>query len=531
MKTFKNISLITTCLLLLVCTTMAAQSEADFKKLSRTYTLHADGSMELRCQKELTLHTHIAMNSLYGETFIVYNPQYQSLKFHTTYTKQADGTIVKVPENAFNEVLPRNAADAPAYNHLKEMVVTHTGLELGATIYLDYSVLTKPGYYPALDICETLQELSPVKEYTVNIIVPAGLPLNYFLSGSKVKPIISNINGSKQYQWILKNIPAASQAQFKPLNNSAVPCLAATTYPSNEAALTAWRHQCDLSLNDESKAFVKSLSEEANSQDELISRLHDYVVKQISTVNLSPEDTGYKLRNNNDVLRSSYGTPAEKTVLLMTMLQSTGLKPELIVIYPPEQVTGLKSIREFSVRCNEKYLSAVRSSNFIPKRGELDKLLSVSNDQIIPLEIKAHPVVNTTERKIPASELQARSGNAPYFVYTLPTENLGVKSWGMDRLNSQRKEVLEIPHLTNDVYSYFITLPEGMTMQTLPTEINQTESFGKLNISIRLQDSIIMVNRSIELNKLQIMPNEYNAFRNMINTWNDNVINQLIIEQ
>ena len=28
---------------------------------------------------------------------------------------------------------------------LKEMVVVHTGLELGATICLDYSVITRPG--------------------------------------------------------------------------------------------------------------------------------------------------------------------------------------------------------------------------------------------------------------------------------------------------------------------------------------------------------------------------------------------------
>ena len=56
------------------------------------------------------------------------------------------------------------------------MVVVHTGLELGATIYLDYSIITKPGYYPALDINERLQETSPVKECKVSISVPEGTP-------------------------------------------------------------------------------------------------------------------------------------------------------------------------------------------------------------------------------------------------------------------------------------------------------------------------------------------------------------------
>ena len=57
-------------LLLSMAFTAQAAPEARFGKLSKTYTLHADGSQELRVQKELTLYTHAAMNSLYGETFI-----------------------------------------------------------------------------------------------------------------------------------------------------------------------------------------------------------------------------------------------------------------------------------------------------------------------------------------------------------------------------------------------------------------------------------------------------------------------------
>ena len=126
--------------MLLMTTTVYGASEAEYKKLAKTWTLNADGSQEFRYDMELTLFTHTAMNGTYGESFIVYNPQYQELKINSSYTKQKDGTIIKTPDNAFVEVLPRNAADAPAYNHLKEMVVVHTGLELGATIYLDYTV-------------------------------------------------------------------------------------------------------------------------------------------------------------------------------------------------------------------------------------------------------------------------------------------------------------------------------------------------------------------------------------------------------
>lgn len=52
----------------------------------------------MRVYKELTLFTHAAMNGLYGESFIVYNPAYQELKIHESYTRQKDGKIVKTPE-------------------------------------------------------------------------------------------------------------------------------------------------------------------------------------------------------------------------------------------------------------------------------------------------------------------------------------------------------------------------------------------------------------------------------------------------
>ena len=55
-------------LLLSMAFTAQAAPEARFGKLSKTYTLHADGSQELRVQKELTLYTHAAMNSLFVHT-------------------------------------------------------------------------------------------------------------------------------------------------------------------------------------------------------------------------------------------------------------------------------------------------------------------------------------------------------------------------------------------------------------------------------------------------------------------------------
>ena len=48
--------------------------EAVFNKVAEAYTINNDGSTEYRYQKELKLNTHRSFDSMYGETFIVYNP-------------------------------------------------------------------------------------------------------------------------------------------------------------------------------------------------------------------------------------------------------------------------------------------------------------------------------------------------------------------------------------------------------------------------------------------------------------------------
>ena len=265
----KKIYYIYVCLGVLLLTALPAKaaSEAEFGKLAKTYTLHKDGSQEMRVYKELTLFTHAAMNGLYGESFIVYNPAYQELKIHESYTRQKDGKIVKTPENAFVEVLPAAAADAPAYNGLKEMVVVHTGLELGATICLDYSVITRPGYLPGLDVYVPVEELSPVKEYICSVSVPEDKPLNYALINGKAAPVVKNENGSKVVTWTLKNIPAYYPMESTPALSGNIPVILANTYPSMADALKVLKSQFTAAHEKEGMALAQKLLQGKNADE------------------------------------------------------------------------------------------------------------------------------------------------------------------------------------------------------------------------------------------------------------------------
>lgn len=394
-----------------------AAPEGNFHKLLKEYTFHPDGIIEFHYNKELTINSHLALNNLYGETFIIYNPEYQELKFNTAYTKQADGQIINMPQNAFNEVLPSEAADAPAYNGMKEMVVTHTGLELGATIYLDYTIFTKPGYYKNLDIDELLQEDSPVKDYTLIINIPENETLNYTLSNSNSKPSISEKARMKQYRWTIKNIPAANREPFQPENHDNSIRLTANQYPSQQEALENLRQILDKPLNDEGRNFTQNLIKDEKTEREKILAIQQYVLTQVANTGLTLENTGYQTRTPSQVFRSSYGTAAEKTSLLAAMLRAAGFQPEFVAVFPAgtkNTSRGLASIKALSVMVNANqiplFLSATRQPSISPElRGNRDEIWLISEKNIRPLTVINGEAIINTSSKIRLNPSQAQT--------------------------------------------------------------------------------------------------------------------------
>lgn len=508
------------CLMALAVTTFAA-SEAEFGKLSKAWTLHADGSQEFRCNKELTLFTHTAMNGTYGETFIVYNPEYQELKIHSSYTKQKDGTVVKAPDNAFVEVLPRMAAGAPAFNQLKEMVVIHTGLELGATIYLDYSILTKPGYYQELDINETLEETSPVKEYNISVSVPDNKPLHYQLYGISAKASETKQNGIKEIRWNLRNTPASSYEPFQPRNGNNTPILAVSTYASQKEALSSLSKKFANSISYECKTYAQFITEQAKDDNEKISILQNHVVNNIGNSDVTPENTGYTVRDADIVLRSAYGTAYEKTQLLHVLLNAAGIRSEIVVVYPgllSMESCGLNAVKNLAVKVvadgKEKYLSAVNMApSPITVRGELDNIFTLEGNPIqviaIPTEVKEAKTVSVNADKAVAGTV----------ICQLPTPSAGIDSWHMNGLNSRRTEMMELPSMLNEQITYTVTPAEGLKLQTEITTTTVTKPCGKVTHTVTQKGNTIEVVRTIELNKQQFTPTEYGDLRTLINEW------------
>lgn len=530
-------------MLLLAVLPAKAASEAEFRKLSKTYTLRADGSQEVRVQKELTLFTHAAMNSLYGETFIVYDPDFQKLEIHESYTRQKDGNVIKTPANALVEVLPSAAANAPAYNRLKEMVVVHTGLELGATIVLDYSIVSKAGYLPELDVCCPVKELSPIKEYTFRLNVPAGKAVHYELLNASAKPAISQGSGMKTFTWTLKDVkprpyayPSARGAmgQVQAVSSGMMPVFIASTWPRYDEALKSLKAQFQPGSHSIIEAKVAELTRGIEGNPQAIrNAIAGYMTElyQLGRCGVSLQEAGYRLRPASEVIRSAYGTQAELVNLDVTLQQAAGLEAEVAVcaLRPSTKDNqGLSTL-----------VSVVAQSKLMPEKVALtgteeaclQPFLTVTNLEGKPLTMEAYLSAKDMQQTdtLQVDEAQMQQPAEGWGIVALP-DPTPIRTLYAYAAHTTIPESILLPRTMNCTLETFVRLPEGMKV-TPRTDMEVSNACGKVTFSYQPTKDGVKVTRSLRISRQLQTPSNYKELYALLAEWQDANNHTLVVKK
>lgn len=337
MKHFKIINIFIILLILSSCQLNKTEEENDaiFKSIKKIYELKEDGTIIYHYQHKLKYITHLSFNRAYGESFIVYNPNFQELKINKAETTMTDGKIVPSPENAFNEVLPRFAAGVPDYNHLREMVVTHTGLELGCVVDFDYEVHSKAAYLPFLNENILLQERVPVENLEIIVKVPSGIELNYKLLNSNSKAEIEEKEGYKMYSWTFYDLDGTTYERNQPHDQSFAPRLLFSNVNMAQALETLVNKQKD-PLSNQMKGFVKKSISEKDKEIQIIRELQKLVHHDLNEIHIPIEYSAFSTRTLQDVWNSNSGKSIEKIVLLNEFIKNASLSSEIIYALPAD---------------------------------------------------------------------------------------------------------------------------------------------------------------------------------------------------
>lgn len=349
-------------------------ADAIFEKFIKEFTLEADGSTSYREYKQLKLITQFSFNRLYGETFIIYNPEFQNLKINDAYTVMADGSKVITPPNAFNEVLPRDAAFSATANHMKEMVVTHTATEMGATIFLDYTLTSAKGYLPGFMGNVLIQESSPIAELEVIVRIPSDQELNHRMIGLRTGPEIKIEANQKVYAWKFNGVQASPKEPLQGKHQLSAPRLLFTTVIGVAETINWLTNQqaFELQINDEMKAWTDNLRSKQTEEIETLMTIQKAVVENIIFERYNPEWLAYRARTPEEIWKSNGGNKLEKTLLLATLLKYANFNATPAIVGPKslfdEKAINLTIFDDFVLIVNTKsfgtiYMSAVEISN------------------------------------------------------------------------------------------------------------------------------------------------------------------------
>lgn len=530
-------------MLLLAVLPVKAESEAEFRKLSKTYTLRADGSQELRVQKELTLFTHAAMNGLYGETFIVYDPEFQELTIHESYTRQKDGTVIKTPSNALVEVLPSSAANAPAYNHLKEMVVVHTGLELGATIYLDYSIVSKAGYLLELDVCCPVKELSPVKEFIFRLNVPAGKSVRYELLNASAKPVIAQGNGMKSFIWTLKDVAPRPYAYpsgrgnlglVQAVASGMMPVFVASTWPGYTEAVKYLQKQFAVGNTSVVEGKVAELTQglEGNPQA-MRNAIANYMagLYQLGHCNVSLQDAGYRLRPASEVITSAYGTQAELVNLDVTLQRAAGLEAEVAVCALRPSVDGNRGLATvMSLVCQSKKMPE-KVALTGTEEACLQPFMTITDLQgkklMLESYLGAKEVRTTDTLEVKSDKLQELADGWGIVPLSDPTP---VRSLYAYAGNTSISEKILLPRTVDCALETIVRLPEGMKWSG-HADKEISNACGKVVFSYKAVKGGVKVTRSIRIDRQLQTPANYKELYALLSEWRDTNNHTLVVKK
>jgi len=366
---------IITLFLVIVVSAQEPSTDAIYQKITKEYTLNEDGSIDFHYYKKMKYLTPYAFNRLYGETFIVYNPDFQKITINLTKTLQEDGTVIINPENAFNEVLPRFAANAPAYNHLREMVVTHAGLEVNAIVELDYTIHTKPGYYTSLSGMETIKENNPVVEEIISFSIPENIDFNYKVLNIRTSPKLATWEGRKIYKFAFNGLSSKMGVHepFAPSDGTNQPLILYSTFSmENMYQSFIGQEAFQYKVNEKMVDVVNEAKKDINNDIELALNIQGIVANNINYYPIPLSYSGYRVRTAMETFKSNGGTQLEKCILLTALLRESGINAEPVMVVPSlffdKSIGCIPYATEFIVQVNPRetkqlYLSAVHTSS------------------------------------------------------------------------------------------------------------------------------------------------------------------------
>lgn len=461
----------------------AQQSDAIYKLLREEWTVNADGSSDYHHRHEVQILRNRALVAYagLGETFVVYNPDIEELTVNEVYTIQKDGTLVAMPQNAFVYQLPSECADCGRFNHIRELAMVHTGMELGCSIVVDYTIHSRNGI---VNRTINLVQDYPVETLEVNVMVPEGQQLNVQLNNPEVFDFNPTMEQSAtSYSLKARDLSQRYSDRYMPAPEQLYPTLHFFNGTPQFAVA-----ESDEPFEEAMDAIGKVTGKV--SDKEQVTNIRNYVVDNIHLNDLEPATVGYAVASPSETWQSGCGTAADKAALLAAILR------------------------------NEEYEANVCGENMDMVSVVIDTLeyrLTIRDKAPIQLYGEAHDEVSIYSNDL-TEEAVLDTVEEGFYRLNLPLIP-GAPALDIRRMAITRTAPLQSSACDLSETATYI-LPKGVKM--MGTKVNEKLTFdgvGSVQVSIKQSGKKLIVVRKLKLEKSIVPVSDYENYRKLLAVW------------
>lgn len=292
------------------------------------FAIDQDGSMRRRDRRWVKLMSPRA-NRDFADPRIDYLAGRDRVTIHKAETILPDGTVMPVPEYSFNDAAPDDVGGWPTWAAWQQRVISFSGIERGAVVFLDYEVTTPAGAIPWLENDLRLDDDVPVVERFVVVHLPSATPLHYQLENLRHDPDVYrhyDAQGRTIHRWRLAHLPAARGEEQSPGWEQRSPRLRFSTCRS----ATEWIRTLTQSVegaatpDDAIRGFYEDATRDAIDDEERLRALTTKLRNTVHLVTAPKALEAWSSRSAADVLRSGYGNPLETASLCLAALRMAG---------------------------------------------------------------------------------------------------------------------------------------------------------------------------------------------------------------
>lgn len=311
------------------------KDDAVILRHDRSWTQQEDGTVRFEEHKWTKLLTRGAFRAL-SDPRIAYRNGLESVEILVARSHLPDGTTIDVPDYALNTISPRDVANWPAWSDWREMIVSFSGVQIGAVLELHYVRTSHPDARRFLSADLRLSGKYPVVQSSVAVRLPNDADLRFRadnVPGQAGTPQTSRADGLSQRTW-----------RFDDLD-----------YCGDESRSIGWQHRCGrlrFTTNADPERWVSQVvspAENAAQPNEPIrafaaehgekeldarSRVREIAAalrKRFNFVGSRRAWMAPGCRTAAEVFESNYGSGPEAAALLTAMFRSVGLQARPMV--------------------------------------------------------------------------------------------------------------------------------------------------------------------------------------------------------